>query len=90
MNSKEIEAVVQSWRHRAQAQGYKPGTKTYARYEVEFFVGAIATLLALGRIHPPVWELLIRSGRSISATMLLTEPNETATDEGKQAPNAEP
>ena len=64
----ETDALVQSWKNRAQAQGYKPGTKTYAKLEVEFFVGAIATLLALGRSHPPVWELLIQSGRSISET----------------------
>ena len=64
----ETEALVQAWKNRAQAQGYKPGTKTYAKLEVEFFVGAIATLLALGRSHPPVWELLIQSGRSIAET----------------------
>jgi hypothetical protein len=65
----ETEALVQSWKNRAQAQGYKPGTKTYAKLEIEFFVGAIATLLALGRSFPPIWELLIRSGRSLSATL---------------------
>jgi len=64
----EIDALVHSWKNRAEGQGYKPGSKTYATREVEFFVGAIATLLAVGRSHPPVWELLIRSGRSISAT----------------------
>jgi hypothetical protein len=64
----EINALIQSWKNRAQAQGYKKGTKTYAKLEVEFFVGAIATLLALGRSHPPIWELLIQSGRSISET----------------------
>jgi hypothetical protein len=64
----QIDTLVQSWKNRAQAQGYKKGTKTYAKLEVEFFVGAIATLLALGRSHPPVWELLIQSGRSISET----------------------
>ena len=64
----EIETLVRSWKNRAQAQGYKKGTKTYAKLEVEFFVGAIATLLALGRSHSPVWELLIQSGRSIAET----------------------
>jgi hypothetical protein len=64
----EIEVLAQSWKNRAQGQGYKPGTKTYAKLEVEFFLGAIATLLALGRSYPPIWELLIRSGRSISET----------------------
>ena len=64
----ETEALVEAWRNRAQALGYKPGTKTYAKLEIEFFVGAIAMLFALGRSHPPVWELLIQSGRSISET----------------------
>jgi hypothetical protein len=67
----ENNSIVQSWKNRAQAQGYKKGTKTYAKLEVEFFVGAIATLFALGRSHPPVWELLIQSGCSISETYCL-------------------
>jgi hypothetical protein len=79
----ETESLVQAWKNRAQAQGYKPGTKTYAKLEVEFFVGAIATLLALGRSHPPVWELLIRSGRSISETYCPDEKDQPAT-EGKE------
>jgi len=66
----ETKVLVQSWKNRAQSQGYKKGTKTYAKLEVEFFVGAIATFLALGRSHPALWELLIQSGRSISETLL--------------------
>jgi hypothetical protein len=77
----ETEALVQAWKNRAQAQGYKPGTKTHAKLEIEFFVGAIATLLALGRSHPPIWELLIRSGRSLSATLCPDNPIAPATEE---------
>ena len=81
----ETEALVQSWKNRAQAQGYRPGTKTYAKLEVEFFVGAIATLLALGRSFPPRWELLIRSGRSLSATLCPDRKDEPAKGaEGKE------
>ena len=80
----ETEALVKAWRNRAQALGYKPGTKTYAKLEVEFFVGAIAMLLALGRTHPPVWELLIMSGRSISATLDPEKPDEPTT-KGKES-----
>ena len=80
ITKEETETIVLSWRNRAEAQGYKPGTKTYAKLEIEFFVGVIATLLALGRAHPPVWEILIRSGRSLSAT--LCPPKTTA--EGKE------
>lgn len=64
----EIDALVLSWKNRAEGMEYKPGTKTYAKMEAEFFVGAIAALLALGRSHPSAWELLILSGRSISQT----------------------
>jgi hypothetical protein len=64
----EIDALVRSWKNRAEGMDYKPGTKTYAKMEAEFFVGAIATLLALGRSHPPAWELLILSDRSLSKT----------------------
>jgi len=79
----ETETLVHSWRNRAEAQGYKPGTKTYAKLELEFFVGAIATLLALGRSYPPVWEILIRSGRSLSATLCSAKPTQPRT-EGKE------
>jgi hypothetical protein len=74
ITSSEIAALILSWKNRAEAVGYKPGTKTYAKMEAEFFVGAIATLLALGRSHPPVWELLILSGRSISETYSAATP----------------
>ncbi|MEI9999069.1 MAG: hypothetical protein WDO13_07815 [Verrucomicrobiota bacterium] len=77
----EITALVLSWKNRAEALGYKPGTKAYAKLEAEFFVGAMATLLALGRSHPPVWELLVLSGRSIS---------ETYSSAKEDAPNGQP
>jgi len=81
----ETDALVQSWKNRAQAQSYKPGTKIYAKLEVEFFVGAIATLLALGRSHPPVWELLIQSGRSISGTYCPDKKDQSShASEGKE------
>ena len=79
----EINILVQSWKNRAEAQDYKKGTKTYAKLEVEFFIGAIATLLALGRSHPPIWELLIQSGRSISETYCPDKKDQPAT-EGKE------
>jgi len=65
----EIEALVETWNHRADALGYKTGTKTYAKLEVEFFVGAIAALSAVGRSVPPLWSVLIMSGRSLSQTL---------------------
>jgi hypothetical protein len=75
----EVEAIVHTWRTRAEGQGYKPGTATYAKLELEFFVGVIATLLALGRSFPPVWEILIRSGRSLSATLCPQQPSKSST-----------
>jgi len=80
ITQQETEALVQAWRNRARSLGYKPGTKTYAKLEVEFFVVAIAPLLALGRTFPPVWELLIRSGRSLSATLCLDKKDQPAKD----------
>ena len=41
---KQIEAV---WLGRAKQQGYKPGTKTYVKQEMEFFTGAMAAINAL-------------------------------------------
>ncbi len=51
----ETKALAQAWKNRAQAQGYKKGSRTHSKMEVEFFVGAIATLLTLKRAYPPVW-----------------------------------
>lgn len=51
------------------ALGYKKGTKTYAKFEIEFFVGALSMLSALGRSYPSYWIILIISGRSLSETL---------------------
>ena len=66
----QTKALAQAWKHRANAQGYKKGTRTHAKLEIEFFAGVIAAVLTLGRTHPQVWELLAQSGRSISETYL--------------------
>ncbi len=63
--------------------GQRPGTATYAKLELEFFVGVIATLLALGRSFPPAWEIVIRSGRSLSATLRPPAPFKNSS-EGKE------
>ena len=65
----ETEALVQSWKNRVEALGYKKGTKTYAKFEIEFFVGALSMLSALGRSYPSYWIILIISGRSLSETL---------------------
>ena len=49
--------------------GYKPGTKTCAKFEIEFFVGAFSMLAALGRTYPAFWNIIIMSGRSLSETL---------------------
>ena len=66
----QTKALAQAWKHRAKAQDYKKGTRTYAKLEIEFFSGVIAAVLTLGRTYPDVWELLVQSGRSISETYL--------------------
>jgi hypothetical protein len=65
----ETEALVQSWKNRVTVLGYKKGTKTYAKFEIEFFVGAFSMLAALGRTYPHVWNIVIMSGRSLSETL---------------------
>jgi hypothetical protein len=65
----ETEALVQSWNNRVSTLGYKKGTKTYAKFEIEFFVGAFSLLAALGRTYPHFWNIIIMSGRSLSETL---------------------
>ncbi len=65
----ETHALVQSWKSRVKALSYQPGTKTYAKLEVEFFVGALSMLAALGRSYPHFWNIIIMSGRSLSQTL---------------------
>ncbi len=78
----QTKALAQAWKHHAKAEGYKKGTRTYAKLEAEFFTGVIAAVLMLGRTYPQVWILLAQSGRSISETYL--PDAETST-----RPNAE-
>jgi hypothetical protein len=66
----QTKALAQAWKHHAKAEGYKKGTRTYAKLEAEFFSGVIAAVLVLGRTYPQVWILLARSGRSVSETYL--------------------
>ena len=74
----ETEALVQSWKNRVEALGYKKGTKTYAKLEIEFFVGAFSMLAALGRSYPEIWNIIIMSGRSLSETLC---PDQEASHE---------
>lgn len=50
--------------------GYKKETKTYSKMEIEFFVGAFAMLAASNRTYPPIWNIIIMSGRSLSETLI--------------------
>jgi hypothetical protein len=74
----ETGALVQSWKNRVKALGYKKGTKTYAKLEIEFFVGAFSMLAALGRSYPEIWNIIIMSGRSLSETLC---PDQEASHE---------
>ena len=65
----EIVALVQLWRERAEEQGYRKGSREYARYEIEFFIGAMAMLVVLGNEYPMAWAVVIQSGRSVSDTL---------------------
>jgi hypothetical protein len=80
----ETEALVQSWRNRVDAMAYKRGTKTYTKFETEFFVGAFSLLAAQGRTYPAVWNIIIMSGRSLSETLCPDKPDQSpATEDGK-------
>jgi hypothetical protein len=59
------EQIEQVWKGRVKALGYKPKSKSYAVAEVEFFVGAIATLNVLNLEAPPIWIVNIMSGRPV-------------------------
>lgn len=68
-------AIEQAWKDRAKAQQLKPGTKTYARAEIEFFAGAMAAINAffpdadsrrLSSKVPPIWVINAISGRPIA------------------------
>jgi hypothetical protein len=65
----ETEALVQTWKDRAEALSYRKGSKECAKLEAEFFVGAFAMLAALGRSYPSFWNIIIMSGRSLSQTL---------------------
>ena len=66
--------IEKGWLSRAKAQGLKPGTKAYAKAEVDFFSGAMAALQAcfpgpdptrLSPKVPPGWVICAMSGRPI-------------------------
>jgi len=56
--------VERQWVARAANAGLKAGTKKYRELEVEFFVGAMAGLVAAGFEKPVWWTVAIMSGRS--------------------------
>lgn len=68
-------AIEAMWRGRAKEQSLKPGTKTYAKQELEFFTGAMAALNAvfpnekpdqLSAAVPVRWVINALSGRPIA------------------------
>lgn len=63
-----LDKVEQTWISRVHGQNIVPNgrpTQTYLRTEVEFFVGAMAALAALGYEMPPRWVITIMSGQAI-------------------------
>lgn len=74
MTDEQRASIEEAWTSRAAAQGLKPGSKTYAAREVEFFTGAMATLNAvfphaipdrLSNAVPVAWVINAISGRPI-------------------------
>lgn len=74
-NADKIKRIEQAWTNRAESQGYKPGSATYKKAQVEFFVGAMTAIDAfddtpdkgsdLSRNVPPHWVLAMMSGRDV-------------------------
>ncbi len=60
--------------------GYKLGTKTCAKFEIEFFVGAFSMLAAFGRTYPAFWNIIIMSGRSLSETLCPDKTEQSEAD----------
>lgn len=63
-----LDSIEQQWIGRAKTQNIVPNktmTKGYLNAEGEFFIGAMATLGALGYVVPPRWLIPIMSGRPI-------------------------
>lgn len=53
------------WRARAKAQGLNPRSTKYKTAEVEFFAGAMSSLVTLGYEMPVSWAICALSGRPI-------------------------
>ncbi len=58
--------VERAWSARANAQGWKPGSKPYKIAESEFFVGAMTAFVALGYAMDVGWTISLMSGRPVA------------------------
>jgi hypothetical protein len=61
--------VENQFKSRAKEMGYKPGTVKYQKAELEFFVGAMAAMVAIDGDSTnldPKWAIMLMSGRSIT------------------------
>lgn len=65
MNQQIMDKLAESWATRAAAKSLKPGTIKYRVAEVEFFMGAMATMEAMEITIPPIWVINIQCGRPI-------------------------
>lgn len=68
-NTALMRRLAHTWKERREGQGWKPGTKTHAKMQLEFFIGASAAcsvtgpqlgnmqllLLALGKDSYDLW-----------------------------------
>jgi hypothetical protein len=62
-----LKQIEEQWKSRARTQRYKPGSVLYRRAELEFFVGAMATIEAItGDPCPPKWVIAGMRGDPIA------------------------
>ena len=65
-----LKQIEEQWKSRARTQCYKPGSALYRRAELEFFVGAMATMEAVtgdtSSSCPPRWVIAGMRGDPIA------------------------
>ena len=74
LSTEARQAIEQRWISRANEKNLKPGTKTYAKAEVEFFAGVMTAIDCifpnerkdmLSNAVPAIWVMNAISGRPI-------------------------
>lgn len=74
-----LRRLANIWKERSDEHGWKPGTKTHAKMQLEFFIGAFAAAETVGIDFPSTALMLIAVGRD-SHEMWGTRNDEASPD----------